>query len=89
MRILTVLEAIRGCKILTVFEFIAWLLSMGSAVIFALTVPNPPLMYLYPMWFANVTIFGIAAYKRGSRWMTVNYIMLLCIDVVGFMRLIL
>ena len=30
-------------------EFVAWAISIGCAIVMAITVPNPPLMVLYPI----------------------------------------
>ncbi len=34
-------------------ELIAWSISIGCAIAMALTVPNPPLLILYPIWIAR------------------------------------
>lgn len=53
----------------------------------ALTVPNPPLLILYPCWMLGCTMYAWAACSRGSFGMLANYILLTTIDTVGFIRL--
>ena len=44
-------------------ELIAWAISIGCSITMALTVPNPPLLFLYPVWIAGCAMYAWAAWK--------------------------
>ncbi len=69
-------------------EVVAWALSIGCSLIMALTVPNPPLLLLYPLWITGCAIYSWAAYTRRSFGMLANYVLLTTIDTVGLTRLL-
>ena len=71
-----------------VVEFLAWGLSIGCSITMALTVPNPPLLMLYPIWIAGCAMYAWAAWTRRSFGMLANYILLTTIDTVGLIRMI-
>ena len=75
------------------FRFIvgllAWAVSIGCSITMALTVPNPPLLALYPVWIAGCAMYAWASYTRKSFGMLANYILLTTIDSVGLIRMIL
>lgn len=71
-----------------VLEILAWFMSIGCAVILAITVPNPPWLLLYPTFITQCAIFGWAAWSRGSVGMLSNYLLLVAIDSVALYRLI-
>jgi len=71
-----------------IMELVAWTLSIGCAIIMAGTVPNPPLMALYPAWITGCTIYAWCAWSRRSFGMLANYLLLVSIDAFGFIRLI-
>ena len=68
-------------------ELLAWAISIGCSLIMALTIPNPPLLALYPMWITGCIIYSWAAYSRKSFGMFANYVLLTSIDSLGFLRL--
>lgn len=70
-------------------EVIAWALSIGCSITMALTVPNPPLIFLYPTWILGCALYAWAAYSRRSFGMLANYLLLVTIDTVGLLRMIL
>ena len=70
------------------FELLAWAISIGCSVTMAVTVPNPPLLYLYPIWIVGCAIYGWAAYTRKSFGMLANYLLLVTIDTVGLVRML-
>lgn len=70
------------------FEVLAWAISVGCSVTMALTVPNPPLLALYPIWIAGCAIYAGCAYSRRSFGMLANYILLTTIDTVGLIRML-
>jgi hypothetical protein len=69
-------------------EIFAWLISISCAITMALTVPNPPLLYLYPVWIAGCTLYALCAYSRRSFGMLLNYMVLVLIDIVGLLRMV-
>jgi hypothetical protein len=71
-----------------VIELLAWALSIGCAVAMALTVPNPPLLLLYPIWIGGCAMYAWAAWSRKSFGMLANYILLTTIDTIGLVRMI-
>ena len=72
-----------------VIEFLAWALSIGCSITMAITVPNPPLLVLYPIWISGCAMYAWAAYSRRSFGMLANYLLLTTIDSVGLVRMIL
>jgi hypothetical protein len=71
-----------------VFELLAWAISIGCSLTMAITVPNPPLLALYPVWISGCAIYAWAAYTRKSFGMLANYILLTTIDTVGLFRML-
>jgi len=69
-------------------ELIAWAISIGCSITMAITAPNPPLLYMYPVWITGCAIYGWAAYTRRSFGMLANYLLLVAIDTVGLARII-
>ena len=69
-------------------ELFAWAISIGCSITMALTVPNPPLLALYPVWITGCAIYAWAAYTRKSFGMLANYILLTTIDTIGLMRML-
>jgi hypothetical protein len=71
-----------------IVELLAWAISIGCSVTMALTVPNPPLLILYPIWILGCAMYGWAAYTRKSFGMVANYVLLTTIDTIGLMRML-
>jgi hypothetical protein len=71
-----------------VIELLAWAVSIGCSITMALTVPNPPLLALYPVWIAGCAMYAWAAYTRKSFGMLANYILLTAIDTIGLVRML-
>ena len=69
-------------------ELVAWAISIGCSITMALTVPNPPLLILYPIWIAGCAMYGWASYTRKSFGMLANYLLLVTIDTVGLIRML-
>jgi len=69
-------------------ELLAWAISIGCSITMALTVPNPPLIALYPIWIVGCSMYAWAAYTRRSFGMLANYMLLVTIDSVGLVRMI-
>ena len=71
-----------------VVEVLAWAISIGCAITMAATVPNPPLIILYPIWIFGCSLYAWAAYTRKSFGMIANYMLLVTIDIIGLTRLL-
>ena len=69
-------------------EVLAWAISIGCSLTMAITVPNPPLLALYPVWITGCAIYAGCAYSRRSFGMLANYILLTTIDAVGLVRML-
>lgn len=72
-----------------VLEILAWFMSIGCAIAMGITLPNPPFIILYPIFIAQCAIFAWAARTRGSVGMLANYLLLVTIDVLAYIRLVL
>jgi len=71
-----------------VVEVTAWIISVGCSVTMALTVPQPPLLILYPIWITGCAMYAWASYTRKSFGMIANYMLLVTIDSVGLVRML-
>jgi len=71
-----------------VVEVTAWIISVGCSVTMALTVPQPPLLILYPIWISGCAMYAWASYTRKSFGMIANYMLLVTIDSVGLVRML-
>ena len=69
-------------------ELLAWAISIGCSITMALTVPNPPLLILYPIWIIGCGMYAWAAHTRRSFGMLANYMLLVTIDAVGLVRML-
>jgi len=71
-----------------VVELLAWAISIGCSITMALTVPNPPLLALYPIWISGCAMYAWASFTRKSFGMLANYILLTTIDSIGLIRML-
>jgi hypothetical protein len=78
----------RSHKIRFIIEVLAWAISIGCSIVMALTVPNPPLLILYPVWILGCAMYAWAAYTRKSFGMLANYVLLTAIDTLGLIRML-
>jgi hypothetical protein len=69
-------------------EVVAWAISIGCSLAMAFTVPDPPLLILYPAWIIGCSLYAWAAYSRRSFGMLANYLLLVTIDTFGLLRMI-
>ena len=69
-------------------ELLAWAVSIGCSITMAVTVPNPPLIVLYPVWISGCAMYAWAAWTRKSFGMLANYILLTTIDTLGLVRML-
>jgi cellulose synthase/poly-beta-1,6-N-acetylglucosamine synthase-like glycosyltransferase len=81
-------EDYKSHKLRFYLEVLAWAISIGCSFTMALTVPNPPLIILYPIWIMGCAIYAGCAYSRGSFGMLANYLLLVTIDVIGLIRML-
>ena len=72
-----------------IIELLAWGISIGCSIAMALTVPNPPLLTLYPIWIIGCGLYAWASFTRKSFGMLANYLLLVTIDSVGLLRMVL
>lgn len=75
-------------RIRFIMELLAWAISIGCSITMALTVPNPPLLILYPIWICGCAIYAWAAVTRKSFGMLANYLLLVTIDTIGLVRML-
>ena len=71
-----------------IVELCAWAISIGCSITMAATVPDPPLLVLYPIWILGCAMYGWAAYTRKSFGMLANYCLLTTIDTIGLIRMV-
>ena len=71
-----------------IIELLAWGISIGCSIAMALTVPNPPLLVLYPIWIIGCGLYAWASFTRKSFGMLANYLLLVTIDSVGLIRMV-
>ena len=71
-----------------IIELLAWGISIGCSITMALTVPNPPLLTLYPIWIIGCGLYAWASFTRKSFGMLANYMLLVTIDSVGLIRML-
>jgi hypothetical protein len=71
-----------------IIELLAWAISVGCSITMALTVPNPPLLAMYPIWILGCALYAWAAWTRKSFGMLANYLLLTSIDTLGLIRML-
>jgi hypothetical protein len=69
-------------------ELLAWAISFGCSITMAVTVPNPPLIVLDPIWISGCAMYAWASFTRKSFGMLANYILLTTIDSIGLIRML-
>jgi hypothetical protein len=70
-------------------EVFAWACSVVSAIIFAATVPNIPVVPLYTIFIAGCVSSAWACYTRRSFGLMANSVFLVIIDGIGLARFLL
>lgn len=71
-----------------IVEFIAWTISIGCSIAMALTVPNPPLIIIYPFFILGCILYAWSSHTRGSVGLLANYLLLITIDSIGLIRML-
>ncbi len=69
-------------------EVFAWACSVISAIIFAVTVPDIPIVPLYLMFISGCCAAAWTCWTRGSFGLLANYSFLIVIDIVGLLKLL-
>ena len=75
-------------RIRFIIELFAWAISIGCSITMAATVPNPPLLALYPIWITGCAMYAWASWTRKSFGMLANYLLLTTIDTIGLLRML-
>ena len=75
-------------KIRFFLEVFAWLCSIVTSVIFAVTVPDIPVVPLYSIFIAGCIATLWTAWSRGSFGLVLNYSFIIAIDAYGFIRIL-
>lgn len=70
-------------------ELLAWFMSIGANVMFALTVPTVPFIIYLTITVSGCAMYAWAAWTRKSFGMLANYLLLTCIDSIGLIRVLL
>ena len=81
-------DVFKSNRIRFAIELLAWAISIGCSITMAVTVPNPPLLALYPVWITGCALYAWAAYTRKSFGMLANYLLLVAIDMFGLIRML-
>jgi hypothetical protein len=76
-------------RIRFLIEILAWAISIGCSIAMAATVPNPPLIIMYPIWITGCVLYAGCAFSRKSFGMLANYVLLASIDSIGLIRMLL
>lgn len=71
-----------------ILELTAWAMSIGCTIWMGYTLPTPPFIYLYPLFMFQCSIFAWAAWTRGSSGMIANYLLIVTIDLVAYIRML-
>jgi hypothetical protein len=67
-------------------EVFAWACSVVSAIIFAATVPNIPVVPLYSIFITGCVCSAYACWTRKSFGLLANSVFLIIIDGIGLIR---
>jgi len=73
-------------KVRMVAECLGMVISVGVALLLALTTPYPPMLLAYLGWNLASTLLLLCAWHRGSVGLMVLYGMFLVIDTMGLIR---
>jgi hypothetical protein len=69
-------------------ETVNWALNLAIALIFAITIPDVPLLMVYPIFFVALSISIYSAISRGSFGLLITSVTLFIIDAVAYYRLL-
>jgi hypothetical protein len=71
-----------------ILETVNWALNFVIAMLFTLTVPDVPLLIIYPLFFTALIISMYSAASRGSFGLLMTSVTIFLIDLVGYYRLL-
>lgn len=71
-----------------ILETVNWALNFVIAMLFTLTVPNVPLLVIYPLFFIALSISIYSAASRGSFGLLMTSVTIFLIDLVGYYKLL-
>ena len=71
-----------------IIETLAWTMSIGAAIWFAMTVPSVPFIWYLTLTICSCAMYTWAAWSRNSFGMLANYLLLTTIDSIGLFRMI-
>ena len=71
-----------------VIEVMAWTMSIGANVMFALTVPEVPFLLYLTITVTSCAMYAWAAWTRKSAGMLANYLLLTTIDTFALSRVL-
>lgn len=63
-------------------------MSIGAALLFALTVPQVPFFLFLAMTITSAMVYTWAAWSRGSFGMLANYLLLATLDTIALVRIL-
>jgi len=69
-------------------ELFAWVCSVTSAIIFATTVPNIPIIPLYIIYISGCFAAAWSCYTRRSFGLLANASFMIVIDSIGLLRML-
>jgi len=78
----------RSHRVRFCLEMVAWAISIGCSLTYAITVPNLPFIPLYAAFITGWCISAWCAFSRGSFGIFGNYALLAIIDSTGLTKLI-
>ena len=76
----------RSSKLRFSLEVFAWACSIITSVMFAITIPNIPIVPLYFIFITGCSAACYCAWTRGSFGLVLNYSFLIIIDAFGLGR---
>ena len=68
-------------------ECTSWLCSIVSSIMFAITVPNIPVIPLYMVFLTGCSAAVWTCWTRGSFGMMMNYLFIIAIDIAGLIKI--
>lgn len=69
-------------------ETVNWALNVAIALIFTITIPDVPLLLVYPMFLVALSISIYSALSRGSFGLLITSVTMLLIDLIGYYKLL-
>jgi len=72
-----------------VLELLNWLGNVTVSTICVFTVPHPPMLLVYPIWFMCIFISIYSTWSRGSFGLLMAALSVLSMDSIGYARLLL